>query len=569
VKETSGIQLVDRSMYLARSRLGQHLWIYYAGTVPCLLYFIYFFNDMSTHPVAGERLGISSGVLALLFVWMKVGHSLFGLRAYETLMETRPRKIPPVQIMSGVLWQTLLGAAGLIVLPIALIMTVPFGWCYAFFQNATAGLFFGDKGVIGDAVFHASYGQRQNHLMLWIVCPVSLLVMCCTSIAVPPLMRFFGDGSHLAVLMGVSAGALALITLAFNPFGGILFVNFAATMFILPRLLEMFFGWETLYSMSYHTFLHPGFIMTVWALCFLCMDPIVKICYVVRMYDRNAVRSGHDLLKRTVQIVPLIFCILFLLPSGMKAAPFRIDQTALDKTISEVLQNPVYAWRENSAFEVPERIVKKTGIMHRFFAGVKKTAVKILHKIARVVKKLLKNGHKPEHPKKPVVPFLFDPRVIMIGALLIIAAVMLFMIMNRRKKPAASGKGGEKKPDQVEPALAVISPSDHPPDGWETMAGRSLAKGDARAAIRFFFLSTLSLLGERRVISLRTSRSNREHRRELNRRFPDQEELNGSFFAVITTFEYTWFGTVVPAQEMVEKVISSHRYIKEFIYRHA
>ena len=585
MKEINGIKLVDRSVSLACSTLQPQLWIYYAGAVPFLLYFLYFFNAMSVNPLAGDRLVFSSGILTLLFIWMKVWQAVFGLRVYEKLMETQPRALKGIDLLRCTGWQIILGAAGLILIPLALLLAIPFGWCYAFFQTATFVPLVCEKGVVSESIRLSALWPRQNHLMLWIICPISLFVMCCGVIAVPPLLQYFDHRAAMTVLTYATVGILIAATQVLNPFGGMLALNFAAAIFILPQLFRVLLGWETLYSMSPNTLLHPGFIMTVWALCFLCMDPIVKICYVVRLYDQRAIHSGHDLLKRIERAVPLLLLLLALgMPSGAWAArePMldavaiapaihapAFTQAALDKSIRQVLQKPIYFWRSSVSARVPRLGVKKSGFLHRFTDGVKDTVKKIAHWMAKAIRKLLKKPSPSQGLKLHFLPQWLGPRFIMLLAGLAMAVLVAMLFLQRRiRSREHAAEPGAARLDE-EPTLQTVSAADNSFDVWENMAKQSLSAGDAKAAIRYLFLSTLSLLGERRIISLRKSRSNRELAREVRRRFPDQTELNGSFFSIISSYEYTWFGTAVPNGERLEKAVHSHRTLKDFVQRHA
>jgi hypothetical protein len=570
VRERNGINLVDQSVFLARTVLLPRLWIYYMGAVPCVLYFLYFFHDMSANPDAQERLAISSGVLVLSLIWMKVWQSIFCLRSYETLLDTGPQKLHCVQLLRCIGWQTILGLLEIIVIPLSLLLTIPFGWCYAFFQNASMGPLVFQKEIISESIHLSSLWPKQNHLMLWILCPVSLFVMAIGIIATPNLISLINTGPTAVVTTIFVCCMLVVITLIINPFGGLLFINFFVAIVALPQLLRMLFGWETVYSMSPMTMLHPGFILTTWSLCFLCMDPLVKICYIARMYDKQAIRSGHDLLKKTgMAAISLLILLNVLKPDTVEAAVQQVNQKKFDIVVTQVLEKPSYSWREKVPLSVSDLKAKKNGTVYKFLSGIKKIIKKTLDWAGSVFSKIFKKPLFQTNKNLHTLPFGFKPLFVMILVVVVLLLVFLFIRTQLEKRQVKDAPAGitEKLTEDI--TSNTICAEDNPSDEWENLAKISVSEGDIKAAIRYLYLSTLSFLGERRMIVIRRSRSNREFKRELERRFPDKHELNEHFTDIISQFEYTWYGTELPAVIDLDKAVFSHHFIRDSVNQNA
>ena len=135
--DKSAIELIEEAVHLLRGSPLAVLAGYYAGSLPFVLCLLYFWADMSRSPLAYQHLAGGAWALGALFVWMKFCHSVFGLRL-RALVAGEP---PPVlgfrrcrRILTA---QAALQPSGLFLLPVALVLTLPFAWVYAFYQNLT------------------------------------------------------------------------------------------------------------------------------------------------------------------------------------------------------------------------------------------------------------------------------------------------------------------------------------------------------------------------------------------------------------------------------------------------
>src|SRR5206468_11285461 len=171
----------------------------------------------------------------------------------------------PARSMSGffrtALNQTILQPSALFLLPLSLLIVLPFGWCYAFYLSVPA--FGAGDGVAVTSVFQRAARQaqlwpRQNHLLL---------------------------------------GALLL-------FGFVVFLDVAIGLAAVPSLLKTLFDVETAFSRSRWVLFNTTYQATVGALAFLCLDPLVKAVYLLRCFYGESLHTGEDLRAEFKQFVP-------------------------------------------------------------------------------------------------------------------------------------------------------------------------------------------------------------------------------------------------------------------------
>ncbi len=243
--------LLESAAHLLRSAPASTLLLHFIGSVPGLLGALYFVADMSQSAFAAERLVSSAGGLAALYLWMKCWQAAFAahLRAI-LLLEAPPRwSLGRILRLAGV--QSLCHPLGLLLRPLALVVTLPAVWMALFFQNVTA---LGDgreglRAVTRQAIAQARLWPGQAHVF-------TLLLL---------LFAFF------------------------------VWVNLAIGFVAAPMLLKMFLGIETAFSRHLDGYLNTTFFSATFAALYLCVDPIRKAAVVVRCFQGGSLRTGDDL----------------------------------------------------------------------------------------------------------------------------------------------------------------------------------------------------------------------------------------------------------------------------------
>jgi hypothetical protein len=133
----SAIRILEEAVHLLRRAPGHLFAYYYTGTLPFILGLLYFWGDMSHNAYATEYSAVASLGMALLFVWMKSWQAIFASRIRVIIVNQPAYRLSWFRIFNLVANQALIHASGFLVLPLAALVMLPFGWCYAFYQNAT------------------------------------------------------------------------------------------------------------------------------------------------------------------------------------------------------------------------------------------------------------------------------------------------------------------------------------------------------------------------------------------------------------------------------------------------
>ena len=137
LEEKPATELIEEAFQLLRRAPASALASYFVGSLPFVLGLLYFWSDMARSAFAEERLLSGSLAVTVLFIWMKAWHSLYAHQLLTRLCGEPAPRWSLKRFLRAALYQTIVQPAGLIILPIALPLIVPFGWTYPFFTNAT------------------------------------------------------------------------------------------------------------------------------------------------------------------------------------------------------------------------------------------------------------------------------------------------------------------------------------------------------------------------------------------------------------------------------------------------
>jgi len=487
---------------------------YYIGTLPFILGIFYFWADMSRGINARAYHAAASLGLVVLYIWMKCGQALFAAHV-NTIISGRP--LPRWSVQRGlslVASQTLIHATSFLVLPIAALAAIPFGWCYAFYQNVTAEALSEPDNLTAlckRAWFQAKLWTRQNHIILAI----------------------------------------------FFIFGGVVFLNIAGTIYLFPLLLKKFLGFESIFSLSGSYMINTTFWVVVIGLTYLCVNPLVKTVYILRCFYGSALKSAADLktdLQRAmVTRIAAVIGLLILassacpLPSLAAAQPL-ISPEALDHSIDEVLQQREFRWRmPREAIGVDEKDAKGpiASLMEWVIVKLKKgfkAAFNWMDRLIDWLVSLLPKGDRrmPSSDENWVASVRVAVVLLLIGLL----CVLIFILWRSWVRRQA-GRGEihatavESTPDlEAEDAMADELPANR----WLDLAHALAEKGSLRLALRAFYLAILADLAEHQLITIEKFKSNREYEMELNRRAHQKKALLSAFSRSREIFERVWYG---------------------------
>jgi hypothetical protein len=543
----SAIRILEEAVHLLRRAPGHLFAYYYTGSLPFVLGLLYFWGDMSRNAYATDYSAIASLGLAMLFVWMKSWQAIFANRIKAIIVNQPQDRLSWHRIFTLVANQTLIHASGFLLLPLAALVMLPFGWFYAFYQNATV---LEDRQSPGlSLLYQRSWRQakmwpNQNHLML--------------------IILFI--------------------------FGVVVFLNLAITLFMLPYLVKRFLGLESIFTMSGLDGLNTTFLATTLGLTYLCMDPVVKTAYLMRCYYGEALKTGVDIkdqLNRLVQtktLLSFVFLIVFLIPTGISAGESR--ETAaevadigthsvlaedLDDSIEQVISRREFSWR------LPrERIVKEDSEKLGPVATVIKWSWRMLAKglktlwrwLIKFMEWLLDLILKQDTDTKDTdTEWQVSVRSWLLLLLVLAAGVSCYFLWRIWQRWRIKPEPVESEAVAVVPDLTDdgITADELPADRWLALAKEMWAQGSVRLAMRALFLGVLAHLGEHELINIQLYKSNLDYESELQRRAHDHPELLKAFSTVVGLLERVWYGMHKISQQEVDTYIKYQKRIMTFV----
>jgi hypothetical protein len=598
------LESAEEAVHLLR-QAPFRVWAAYAiGTVPFVLGLLYFWADMSRSAYASSHaVGAALG-LALAFVWMKSWQAVFAGELRASLAGAPPPVWSWRRLARLVLVQTALQPHGLAAIPAALCMAFPFHAVYAFFQNVTV-LGDGSTSSLRETVRHAwrqaLLWPRQNHVLIWLLSP--WLLGAGMLVAFGGMWMALGMMPELHEVGGIGWFLLAIVVM-FNlvmpvaPLGCVVAGNVAALLVGLPVLWQAFTGQQTVFALSgLHAFVNTTFLMTVFGLSYLILDPLAKAAYVLRCFYGDALTTGEDLraslrpLRRAapsgrlgVWLVAGGLAVLATVtygqaqpPAGQPGGPLPpptpslhepaapVDADLLDRVIDDVLARPEYAWRMPREGLLAEG--DGTSLWAEFFRKLAHRVsellgdlVRLLRKLARWLERLLPERD-PTDPgnlgwQSPVQTFLFI-------VLALSASVLALLLLRAWKRRHAPPRAVAAVPVVTAETLLrdEVVADQLPSDEWMALARELLARGETRLALRAMFLGAVAHLAHAGRLSVARGKSNRDYRRELERKAHDLPEVLEAFIQNVGLVERVWYGSHPATEELVAVFQSNQRRI--------
>jgi hypothetical protein len=537
------LELIEEAIHLLRLAPLSHLTVYYSGTLPFVLAALYFWGDMSRSPFAGQHLIAGALTLACLFLWMKTCQAVFS-RQMRCLVSGESPVLSPAHLLRIFLTQAALQPTELFFLPLALIPAFPFAWVFAFYQNL---------GVLDDGEtldVRRLIKKASSQALLW------------------PLENHF---------------TLAIMT----AFGLFLCLNLMTACFVLPGLVKMLFGIETVFTRSGLALLNTTFMAATFGLAYLCIDPILKTIYALRCFYGESQRSGADLKAELRQVATarsiavLLSLVILLFGLGRtnlfadeqpqsnptaSAAPVPLDQRAvasssmpaaeLDRTIQQVIQQPKYAWREPRKKIVEEGNQEK-GFFRRIWERVKPFLITCLKTIGGWVDRFFRwlFGRQRTQSSDAAYRLSVLLHVLLYTLIAAAAAGLIWLLYTVWKSQRQQPGTITSEPLQPMPDLSDenLEADQFPEESWMKLARKLLANGELRVALRAFYLASLAQLAGKNLIQLARFKSNRDYERELRRRAHALPGLLAAFGENLSVFDRIWYGMYEINPDMVNQ----------------
>ena len=511
----SAILILEEAVHLLRKAPLFLLSGYYIGTLPFILGLFYFWADMSRSADAKSYHAVASLGIALLYIWMKCWHVVFAARVKMSISGQPVPRWSLHRMLTLVTTQTLIHATAFFILPLAALVAIPFGWCYAFYQNITAEAIteLDDlKTLCQKAWFQAKLWPRQNHMLL------------------------------------------AIIFI----FGVVVFLNLAGAIYILPHLLKKYIGVESMFTLSGSHVINTTFWVVTIGISYLCMNPLVKTVYALRCFYGAALKSGDDLkteLKglmpgRTGVAIGLFVVALFAgspIPSIAIETHFASPE-ALDRSIDEVMERREFAWRMPRELIAEDEKTPKgpiasvvAWIIDKLGKGIK-AVINWVDKLMDWLIGLLPTGDRRTASSNAnwITSVRVAVFVLLIGILCALVYILWRSWMRRQNAQAEIVAAAVESTPNLENDDTAAD--DLPVNRWLELARELTEKGSWRLAIRAFYLATLANLAENELITIEKFKSNREYENELHRRAHQKEALLTAFSKSREVFERVWYG---------------------------
>jgi hypothetical protein len=413
-------------------------------------------------------------------------------------------------------------AHGVVLLPLALLLTVPVGWVMAYYQSATA--LADHPRLAAEARSRALDWPSQNHHgLLWIS------------------------------LLGLAV-----------------WVNIASCFYVLPWLANRFLGLENLFALRGIALLNTTFLAMVTLLAWGALDPLLKAFYVLRVFYGQARRNGQDLrldlarARRPRRAYPGFVASVLVLLAGLALAPTAraaepLASTAevrqLDQAIDRVLQHPDFRWSLEPLPVPPD----ESSWARRFIRAGAETVRSILQKIEgwwRALRDWLV-GSRPRGvggagSGAGAVGWLFP---VVLLSLALIAALGVWLIWRTWKGKHRGPVLAAQASPRVQPRLEDenVSADQLPVEGWLALARERMGAEDWRLALRALYLAQLARLAGDGWLVLSRAKTNRDYEQELKRRASGRDDIVSGFRRRRRRFDGVWYGREEPQAEEVQE----------------
>jgi len=549
LKGPPAMEVLDEAVSLLRRTPLSVFSVYYVGALPFWLAFVYFYFDMTQSADAEAHLPGEALLLTALYFWMKTCQAIFARKLLALLEDedVEPWDLP--RLANTALLQTIYAGSLIIVYPVALIITIPFGWVSAFYHNISI-VATSSKSTVRSSLFEAAdlsrLWPRQNHLMM----------------------------------------AILLAALLF------LFVNLAVFFSMIPGLLNMFFGIVTVFDENGSAWHNSSFYLDVLVLCFLVLNPLNKAVYALRCFYGRARLNGADLkaeLRRQdrirhkqapARVLPaLLFLCATLLavpvsadtpaqptPVATAAAPTPPANTNLDQAIQKTLQKNEFAWRlPREQKDSPEKEGFIAHIFDRFLTFLGHEFERLMKPLGKFLKWLFGGNHNHDSSISALQALANIPWTILFLVILalVVAGLIFILVRNFRRKAVNPTHVLATVPVKTVDLEAENVRADAlPEDSWLALARELMDRGELRLALRALYLATLSLLAQHQFVRLGPAKSNRDYLLELTRRLRDNAVAVQLVRDNINLFEASWYGTHTVNSTIIETMLANHQKVR-------
>lgn len=304
--ERSAFEIAGEAFFLVRRAPLQALAWYYAGSVPFMVAFVFFWIDMSCGACCVDRCLMMSALLAALFVWMKFCQAVYGSRLRAALAGKDASRWPLGRIARQVALQSAFQPFGLLAIPVAILVMFPFHFVHAFFQNLTVAD--DDPSAVPSEVVrkawrHAHVWPKQNHILIWLFSPWVFAATLIMVLFNAWLLKSFCDSIHLGELDVSFVAITGIVACApLCPLAFAVAANAAAVLIAVSYLVGDLFGLGSMFAgAGLYMIMNTTFLIILYSLTYLCIDPLMKAACALRCFYDSAQSTGEDLLQELAE----------------------------------------------------------------------------------------------------------------------------------------------------------------------------------------------------------------------------------------------------------------------------
>ena len=532
--EPSAMELIEEGVHLLRQTSIAGWALYVSGIAPFVLGFLYFWTEMASSGLANQVLIPGALVLALLFFWMKVAQARFAKGLREALTDEPEGTWSFSQWMKVLRRQLFWQSTGLIVIPIAFIVTLPFAWVSAFYQ--TLAIADPRDGTPEDDWVRETWRlSRIWHEQNWIL--LSLL------------------------------GCVFFLS----------FLNILTVVGLVPYLLKALLGIETVFSrVGIHLF-NSTTLFACLLLAYVATDPLVKAVYLLRLHYCASRQTGADMLLRLRRatlgvtrakggVALLVLALLHFIPNGgglygqgeesaMGQESTQVEN--LDASIEEVLQKREFVWR------FPRDEIEDEFAEPAWLESLINTFKAWQENIENWFEKWFRSDRQSDTEDRlgggwQGFPGLGSFLSYLIIALFVLVVIYFAIRAWKMYQPLDAVEGTSVEEAAVVPDLNEedVAADLLPRNRWVELARELITQGELRLALRAYFLAQLSALASEGLIIVRRSKSNRDYGREIARRAHGNEGLLAVYHKEVRLFESIWYGQRPTGQEEISEMES-------------
>ena len=534
------IELIEESIHLLREAPKAVLAVYFAGCALFVLGFLFFWAYVTwfTPPLA--MMAWSACGLTLLFAVMKTAQADFCQRLMAIRLDAAPPGYSLRRLAGIAAGQMRIHAWGLIVLPIVTVLLIPFGWVYAYYQNAS--VLSAEEDAHRLASEQAKIWPAQNHLGLLLIFVLFLAAL----------------------------------------------VNIAGVFLGIPWFANKVLGIDSTFGISGWGSANSTFFASVVCLSWLATDPVVKAFYVLRVFYGRARTTGEDLrvelqkaraapgLRRLAAMIILLCACSVAAPMARcaeaPAARAAVSPEKLDASIDEVMAGRDFQWRlrqpaaaEDSQADGPIKSFVRKGFA--IMRAMGDSLGRLWKRIARWFDDIFPSTNPAENKSAAASAGTSALRVLLYlfaAAIVVFVGVVVYLMATRgraERRPAIAAK--EVAPASPDLADESSHAGQLATEEWIELARTQLARGEWRLGLRALYLATLARLAADGLVSLAKSKTNLDYEREVRRRSLGRHEIPELFARRRSVFEDVWYGQLAPDESMTRAWLSEMEAVRQ------